>query len=41
MADYNACFAKAPANTKDLHRPLWAGDDLDEVFAWKEERTLS
>lgn len=41
MADYNARFAKAPANDKDLHRPLRAGDDLDDAFAWKEERTLS
>ena len=41
MADYNARFAKAPANNKNLHRPLRAGDDLDDAFAWKEERTLS
>ena len=41
MADYNARFAKAPANHKDLHRPRRAGDDLDDAFAWKEERTLS
>jgi hypothetical protein len=41
MADYNARFAKAPANNKDLHRSLRAGDDLDDAFAWKEERTLS
>ena len=41
IADYNACFAKPPANNKDLHRSLRAGDDLDDAFAWKEERTLS
>jgi hypothetical protein len=41
MADYNARFAKAPANRKDLHRRLGPGDDLDDAFAWKEERTLS
>jgi len=40
-ADYNARFAKPPANQKDLHRPLRAGDDLEDAFAWKEERTLS
>jgi hypothetical protein len=34
-------FAKPPANKKDLHRPLRAGDDLEDAFAWKEERTLS
>jgi hypothetical protein len=41
LADYNARFAKPPANKKDLHRPLHAGDDLEDAFAWKEERTLS
>ena len=42
MADYNARFAKPTANKKDLHRPLRAGDDLDDAFAWKEEeRALS
>ena len=35
---YNARFAKAPANNKDLHRPLRADDDLDDAFAWKEAR---
>ena len=40
-ADYNERFAKPPANKKDLHRPLRAGDDLEDAFAWKEERTLS
>ena len=41
MANYNTRFAKPPANGKDLHRPLRAGDDLEDAFAWKEERTLS
>jgi len=41
MADYNARFAKAPANSKDLHRRLGPGDDLEDAFTWKEERTLS
>ena len=41
MADYNVRFGKPPANGKDLHRPLGAGDDLEDAFAWKEERTLS
>jgi len=41
MADYNARFAKLPANKKDLHRPLRAGDDLEDAFAWKEQRRLS
>jgi hypothetical protein len=41
IASYNARFAKPPASAKDLHRPLRAGDDLEDAFAWKEERTLS
>jgi len=41
MADYNARFAMAPANSKHLHRRLSPGDDLDDAFTWKEERTLS
>ena len=41
IGDYNARFAKPPVNKKDLHRPLRAGDDLEDAFAWKEERTLS
>jgi len=41
IAGYNGRFDKPPANNKDLHRPLRAGDDLDDAFAWKEERTLS
>src|SRR5882757_1964334 len=41
MADYNARFAKAPFDERDLHRPLAAHDDLDDAFAWKEDRTVS
>src|ERR1700758_2005036 len=41
MADYNARFAKPPANKKDLHRRLRAADDLEDAFAWKEQRRLS
>jgi hypothetical protein len=41
IADYNVRFGKSPANKKDLHRPLRAGDDLEDAFAWEEERRLS
>ena len=41
LADYNARFGKEPRNPKNLHRPLSAGDDLTDVFAWREERTVS
>jgi hypothetical protein len=41
LTDYNARFGKEPHNPKNLHRPLSAGDDLTDVFAWREERTVS
>src|SRR5712691_6923698 len=41
LADYNARFGKEPHNPKNLHRSLSAGDDLTDVFAWREERTVS
>jgi hypothetical protein len=41
LADYNARFSKEPRNLKNLHRPLSAGDDLTDIFAWREERTVS
>jgi hypothetical protein len=40
-ADYNARFGKEPHNSKNLHRPLSADDKLADVFAWREERTIS
>jgi len=41
LADYNTRFGKEPRNPKNLHRPLSAGDDLTDVFAWREEQTVS
>ncbi|MBV8401367.1 MAG: ISNCY family transposase [Acetobacteraceae bacterium] len=41
MASYNARFGREPANIKDLHRRLIAADDLDEILAWREERTVT
>ena len=41
LGNYNAHFGKEPRNSKNLHRPLKAGDDLTDVFAWREERTIS
>jgi hypothetical protein len=40
MADYNARFVKPPAIAKKLHRLPRAGDDPDNAFARKEQRTL-
>ncbi len=41
MADYNTRFGRAPTNGKDLHRPIAGTDDLDEILAWREERTVT
>src|SRR6202030_2594826 len=41
LPDYNARFGKEPHNPKNLHRPLSADDNLADVFAWREERTIS
>jgi transposase len=38
---FNAKFAKEPVNPTDLHRPLSALDDLDEILSWQEDRTVS
>jgi hypothetical protein len=34
-------FGRNPANAKNLHRPLSPADDLDEILAWREERTVT
>jgi homeodomain-containing protein len=41
LAEHNRRFAKAPRDARNLHRPLGPSDNLDDVFAWKEERTVS
>jgi hypothetical protein len=38
---YNARFGRQPANAKDVHRPLTAADNLDEILAWREPRTVT
>jgi hypothetical protein len=38
---YNTRFGRDPTNAKDLHRPLAQTDDLDEILAWREERTVT
>jgi len=38
---HNARFAKAPFSDRNAHRPLNEQDNLDEVFAWREERTVT
>src|SRR5499427_144426 len=41
VEDYNKRFGRTPANAKDLHRPLTKADDLDEILAWREERSVT
>src|ERR1700732_317172 len=41
IAAYNTRFGRDPANAKDLHRPLAQADDLDEILAGREERTVT
>ena len=41
VEDYNKRFGRTPANAKDLHRPLTEADDLDEILAWREARTVT
>jgi hypothetical protein len=41
IADYNTRFGRDPENAKDLHRKLTTVDELSEVLAWREERTVT
>jgi len=41
VADYNQRFGRLPLNAKDLHQPLSAADNLDEILAWREQRTVT
>jgi hypothetical protein len=41
MDDYNRRFGRPPRNAHDAHRPLRPDEDLDRIFTWQVERTLS
>jgi Winged helix-turn helix len=41
ITTHNDRFGRAPANAKDLHRKLTSADDLDEILAWREQRTVT
>ena len=41
VASYNTRFGREPTNPKDLHRKLSAADNLSEILAWREERTVT
>src|ERR1700722_1255265 len=38
---YNMRFSKSPAVAINAHRPVMDYEDLDDVFTWQEQRTLS
>jgi len=41
ITGYNARFGRQPVNAKNVHRPLTAADNLDEILAWREVRTVT
>jgi winged helix-turn helix protein len=41
ITTHNDRFGRAPANAKDLHRKLTSADNLHEILAWREERTVT
>jgi len=38
---FNVKFAKPPFNATNLHRPVRDDEDLDFIFSWQEERTIT
>ncbi len=41
VQDYNTRFGKVPFSTFNAHRPLLAHEELQNIFCWKEERTVT
>jgi hypothetical protein len=41
IAQYNRQFAKSPRGSHDTHRPIRKDEDLDSIFAWREQRRLT
>jgi Helix-turn-helix domain len=41
MMDYNGRFAKVPREVHDAHRPIRSDEDLDSIFAWREQRKVT
>lgn len=41
IMDYNKRFGKAPLSTFNAHRPLLAHEALQNIFCWKEDRTVT
>ena len=41
IADFNARFAVQARSSLDAHRPLLAHQNLDQILAWQESRSVS
>jgi transposase len=41
ILDFNARFAVQPRSSLDAHRPLLAHQNLDQILAWQETRSVS
>jgi hypothetical protein len=41
VADYNALFGKVARDSHDAHRPVRPDEDLDSIFAWREQRKVT
>jgi transposase len=41
MQDFNTRFAVKPRSTHNAHRTLSVSDDLQKIFTWQEDRTLT
>jgi len=41
IKQFNAKFGKEPINATNLHRALTELDNLDDIFSWQEDRTMT
>ena len=41
IADHNTRFAKLPRDAHDAHRTIRSDEDLDSIFAWREQRKVT
>jgi hypothetical protein len=41
LAEHNQKFAKVPRNSHDAHRVIRKDEELDSIFAWREQRKLT
>lgn len=41
VAQYNELFGKEPRESHNAHRPIRDDEDLDSIFAWREQRKVT